>query len=150
MPRGVRRGRPSAIARLTTAQLKRELERREKLAVRLQARRSRIAQGLAAVVAAIRQLGGMPTRSGSRQRPRRTIAKASRRAGRRAHNEFPLHLALHKVLRGRTLGIKEMMAAVKRAGFKSKSKSFRTTVSVALATHRKLFKRVSRGQYTAR
>jgi hypothetical protein len=44
----------------------------------------------------------------------------------------------------------EMTEAAKRAGHKSKSKNFRTIVSLPLLSNRKLFKRVARGKYTAR
>ena len=43
----------------------------------------------------------------------------------------------------------KMAEAAKKAGHKSKSKNFRTIVSLALLNHRKMFKRVSRGQHTA-
>ena len=43
-----------------------------------------------------------------------------------------------------------MADAVKKSGYKSKSKNFRTLVALALLSHKKLFKRVARGQYTAK
>ena len=46
--------------------------------------------------------------------------------------------------------IPEMTDAAKRAGHKSKSKNFRNIVALAIITNRKLFKRVARGQYTAK
>jgi len=54
------------------------------------------------------------------------------------------------LLRGKTMSVPEMAEAAKKAGYKSKSKNFRTIISLALISHRKMFKRVSRGQYTAR
>jgi hypothetical protein len=48
------------------------------------------------------------------------------------------------------MGVSEMAEAAKKAGHKSKSKNFRTIVSLALLNNRKMFKRVSRGQYTAK
>ena len=48
------------------------------------------------------------------------------------------------------MSVPEMTEAAKRAGHKSKSKNFRNVVALAIITNRKLFKRVARGQYTAK
>ena len=48
------------------------------------------------------------------------------------------------------MSVPEMAVAAKKAGHKSKSKNFRTVVGLALFGNKKLFRRVSRGQYTAR
>ena len=46
--------------------------------------------------------------------------------------------------------VAEMAEAAKKTGYKSKSKNFRVIVSLTLLKNRKLFKRVARGQYTAK
>jgi hypothetical protein len=43
-----------------------------------------------------------------------------------------------------------MAVAAKKAGHKTKSKNFNTVVGLTLLNHKKMFKRVSRGQYTAK
>jgi len=68
----------------------------------------------------------------------------------RGGNKQSLPVLLHSILRGRTMGVAEMTDAAKKSGHKSKSKNFRAIVSVALLNHKRMFKRVSRGQYTAR
>ena len=68
----------------------------------------------------------------------------------RGGNKQSLPTLLHSLLRGKTMSVADMTDAAKRAGHKSKSKNFRTIVSLALLNHKPMFKRVSRGQYTAR
>ena len=48
------------------------------------------------------------------------------------------------------MSVPEMAEAVKKAGHKSKSKDFRNVVNLTLQKNRKMFERVSRGQYTAK
>ncbi|HWB19610.1 MAG TPA: hypothetical protein VG711_04860, partial [Phycisphaerales bacterium] len=76
--------------------------------------------------------------------------KSAGKGGSRARNQHPLHEALHQVLKGKTMGIPEMIDAVKKTGFKSSSANFKTMVAIALGKHKNLFKRVARGQYTAK
>jgi hypothetical protein len=58
--------------------------------------------------------------------------------------------ALRKSLSGRTLGVSEAAEAVQRAGYRTSSPSFRTIVNQALLSNPDLFKKVSRGKYTAK
>jgi hypothetical protein len=67
----------------------------------------------------------------------------------RGGNEQSLPALLHSLLRDRTMSVREMAHAAKKAGHKSKSKNFRMIVSLALLKNRKMFKRVARGKYTA-
>ena len=57
--------------------------------------------------------------------------------------------ALAKVLKGKTMGVAEAGEAVKRVGYKTNAANFRTMVNIALIKGGK-FKRVDRGQYTAK
>src|SRR5207244_13219216 len=80
-------------------------------------------------------------------------AKRGRRGGAgrgRGGNEKSLPTLLHSLLQGKTMSVQEMADAAKKAGHKSKSKNFRMIVSLALLKNPNLFKRVSRGQYTAK
>ena len=63
-----------------------------------------------------------------------------------------LATALHSLLRGKTLGVAEMSDAVQKAGYKTKSPNFRTIVNAALLAkpNKHLFRKVGRGQYTAK
>jgi hypothetical protein len=155
MPRKkLRRGRRSLLSRLTIDQIRAEIARRHDV---LLARRSEIEAEFDAVNAEIAQLGDVdgqpPTRR--RGRPRGTGGPTAQRAGRvgkgrgRGGNAQSLAALLHSLLQGRTMSVAEMADAAKKAGHKSKSKSFRMIVSLALLKNRKMFKRVSRGQYTA-
>jgi len=68
---------------------------------------------------------------------------------RRPRNEGTLVDALSKVLSGKTMSVTEVAAAVQRAGYRTTSPAFRTIVNQTLINSGK-FKRVSRGQYTAK
>ncbi|MEO1129607.1 MAG: hypothetical protein AAFX05_07870 [Planctomycetota bacterium] len=77
-------------------------------------------------------LGG-PSR-GSRKRPR---------------NEQNLADALVDVLKHKTLGVTEAAAVVEEAGYQTTTPNSRTIVNQTLLKDKR-FKRVARGQYTAR
>ena len=72
------------------------------------------------------------------------------RTRRRPRNELNLVESLQKVLKGTTMSVTEMAGAVQRAGYKTTSPNFRTIVNQTLIKNPKLFKRVSRGRYTAK
>ncbi len=61
-----------------------------------------------------------------------------------------LATVLQSVLRGKTMRVPEMSDAAIRIGYKSKSKNFRNVVALTMLKNKKAFKRVSRGQYTAK
>ena len=58
--------------------------------------------------------------------------------------------ALQKVLKGRTLSVTDAVKAAVKAGYKTKSKNLGVMVNQALLMHTDKFRKVSRGQYTAR
>ena len=95
----------------------------------------RLLQKAATVAAQIRELGGSVN------------GKAV--GGNRPKNEMNLVESLSKVLDGKTMGVAEVAEAVQKAGYQTTSKSFRTIVNIALINSGK-FKRVDRGQYTAK
>ena len=140
-----KKGRRSAgrvsLKGLSMDALQAEIERRRHASGPLMRKRAKLLRQLDAVNA---QLGLGSDSSGG----------ASPRGGRgpgrkRAQNSMSLVEALQKTLRGTTLGVTEAGDAVRRAGYKTTSPNFRTIVNQALIKYPKLFKKVSRGQYTA-
>jgi hypothetical protein len=154
-----RRGRPSALASLPVTALLSEIDRRK---TDMQARCDDLATQIATVDDEIAELGSLDgAGTGGRTRGRRGPGRpkgsrnkptAHRRdKGRgRGGNEKSLPALLHGLLQGKTMSVPEMADAAKKAGYKSKSKDFRNVVGLALFGNKKLFKRVSRGQYTAK
>lgn len=156
-------GRPrksqASLASLSLADLKAEIERRTS---ELQAQRNELAAELERIDREIAQYGGTstprrgrPPGSGRRGPGRPPLAagrkKAGRRAGgRRPRNEMNLVDALSQVLKGKTMGVSEVADAVQAAGYRTTSDNFRTIVNQALITNPKVFRKVARGQYTAK
>lgn len=127
----------SFLSKLSTDELQAELRRRRQSLGGLHRKRGHLLAKLAKIEAEIDYLGD-------------TVA-AGRRGGRlRARNDVKLPQALHKLLAGRTMSVTEATEAVQRAGFRTNAASFRVMVNMALAKNTNLFKRVGRGQYTAK
>jgi hypothetical protein len=137
---------------LSTRDLRRELARREKGAGKLQKRHAKLSKQLAVVEREMADLGAdAPARRGrkpgrmGRRGPGRPKGSAGR--GRRAKGGLTLVQALeHGVRAGTTVSPAEAAAAAKRAGYKTKSKTFGVQVATALAKA-KTFKKLGRGQY---
>jgi hypothetical protein len=154
-PKQRRRGRSGLLVRLSISQITDEIARRQRV---LLGRRTAIESELESVNAEIAQLGsvngGSPRRGPGRPRGKGVAAQSSGESGHqrrgRGGSERSLSTLLHSLLRGKTMSVPEMADAAKKAGHKSKSKNFRTIVSLALISHRNMFQRVSRGQYTAK
>ena len=68
---------------------------------------------------------------------------------RRPKNDMNLVEALARVLKGRSMGVTEVSHAVQEAGYRTTSPNFRTIVNQTLIKSN-LFKRLSRGKYTAK
>lgn len=154
MPRGSnkgRRGRPSALARIATADLRRELERRQGMLVELKRQRDALSAELSELEAVFGQ--AITTVNGRRGpgRPRGPIGRP-RGVGRRAHGRNAANLvdSLRGVLSGKTLSVADVAEAVQRAGYQTSSANFRTIVNQALLANPKAFRKVARGQYTSR
>jgi hypothetical protein len=126
----------NGLARLPSSALEAELRRRERAVRTLGRRRDRLASKLDALDHKIAMLGGAGRRG-----------RGGGRGG-RARNEMTLADALNKVLSGRTMSVTDAADAVQRAGYRTNSRNFRTQVNLALI--KSGFKRVGRGQYTAR
>jgi hypothetical protein len=152
---------PSNLASLSIEDLRRELERRERSVVQLQAKRERIVQELAAIDAEIAALGGPSGRhpgayggaagagsSGSSgsddpSRPRSPVRVVTPRP----KNTLSLTDALTAAFEpGTIVTPAEAAAIVRKDGYLTNSRTFNQTVTVALSKHPR-FKRVGRGQY---
>lgn len=132
--------RPSALSNLSNTDLLREVARRERKVRTLARKRDKLMVKVKALDAQIEQFGG-----------RIGAARAGTGGGgRRPRNTMNLVEALSKVLHGKTMGVTEAAEAVKKAGYATTSPNFRTIVNQALLANGSAFKRVERGQYTAK
>ena len=128
-----------ALVRFSYQELQAEVRRRQRSAGNLERRRDKMLVKLRRLEQQIREFGGeLP---GNSARPARSNG--------RARNSMTLADALGKALKGKTMSVTEAADAVKRAGYRTKSNSFRTQVNIALIKS-EMFKRVGRGQYTAK
>ncbi|MDY7108645.1 MAG: hypothetical protein SYC29_08400 [Planctomycetota bacterium] len=90
-------------------------------------------------------------RPAKKKKKRVTRRKTTRKkTGSRPRNTGSLVEALKKLLTGKTMTVTEMADAVQKAGYKTSSPNFRTIVNQTLINNKKDFKRVARGQYTAK
>ncbi len=144
-----------ALKSVSTAELRRELARREKGARKLSARRAVLARKLAALDAELSDLGQVPGRRrgrppGGGKRPgkgRRGKGRRGRTGRKRARNAVSLPDVLAKVVKmGATVSPAAVAGKVRKAGYKSTAAHFGMMVSNALSKDSR-FKRVSRGQY---
>lgn len=148
-----------ALKSLSTAALRQELARREHGAAKLQKKHSKLAKTLAALERTIEALGIGAMGLGALPAPRRGRPPGSRnqrrgpgrppKMGRRGRggNALSLPAMLAKAVRvGSTVSPQEATVAVKRAGYKSTSKTLGVMVAMALAKS-PVFKRTGRGQY---
>ncbi len=144
-----------ALKSVTTAELRRELERREKGARRLQARRDKLAKKLATLDGELSALG-LSARGGRKPGRRagagpkaggRRATGAGRGGRKRARNEVSLPETICKIVRvGTTVTPAEVGIKVRKTGYKSTAAHFGMMVSNALSKDAR-FKRVSRGKY---
>lgn len=118
---------------LTVHDLRAELARRQRTLSHLQRRRENLAAKLRDLDKQIAAAGGLL--GGGRRRPR---------------NEKNLVDALQEALTGKTFSVTDLSEEVQRRGYMTTSPSFRTIVNQTLINHPDRFKRVARGQYTAK
>lgn len=149
-----RRGRKGSLSVISTAGLVREIDRRRDA---LEVQRAEANAMIAAIESELASLGA--TRNGyaaGTRGGRSAVGKGGRKAGvkssggGRGARKGSLVSILHGILQGKTMDVAGMMQAAVKAGHKSKSKNFRTIVNLAMLNNRKLFRRVSRGKYTAK
>lgn len=116
-------------------ELQREIHRRQRFAKSILVRRERLLARIAAIDDEMR-------------------VKGMRRAGSfsaspRARNSMTLTEAMRELLKGREMGIPEIVPGLAEVGYKSPSPNLRTMVNAQLLNKR-MFKRISRGVYTAK
>ncbi|MCC6950300.1 MAG: hypothetical protein IT433_02515 [Phycisphaerales bacterium] len=136
----------AGLTALSIADLRREMERRQRGVGKLVRKRDALLAKAAKLDAQIAELAGQstPARAGRTRGGGRSVAARTRKA-----NEGGLSAALHKVLNGKTMGVTEAAKAVVAAGYKTGADNFRTIVNACLLKHKNLFRKVSRGRYTA-
>jgi multidrug resistance efflux pump len=132
-------GGGGSLAGLTTTALQKELAKRQRKLPALMRKRDRLMAKVAKIEAQMGALGATGGGRGGRGGAGRT----------RASNTMTLPEALAKTLSGKTMSVTDATQAVQDNGYKTNAANFRTIVNQALLKHRKLFKKVSRGQYTA-
>ncbi|HTE06514.1 MAG TPA: hypothetical protein VK824_09980 [Planctomycetota bacterium] len=149
-----------ALKSLSTRELRRELERRESGARKLQAQHSELAKRLAALEGELSDLGidAAPARRGRKPgrpkgsgrgpgRPKGSKNKVKGKGGKRPKNDMTLPEAILKgVSVGTTVSPAQAAVAAKKAGYKSSSANFGMIVANALAKDSR-FKKLGRGQY---
>lgn len=124
----------TGLVGMTVHDLRAELARRQRTLSHLQRRRENLASKLRELDKQIASAGGLLGGAG-RRRPR---------------NEKNLVDALYEVLTGKVLSVTDLSEEVQRKGYMTTSPSFRTIVNQTLINHPDRFKRVARGQYTAK
>jgi hypothetical protein len=124
------------LAGLSVAELRAELRRRSASVGRLQRKRTALAAKIARLDDEIERLGGTVN------------GHSGPRGGSRPRNETSLSGALSKLLGGKTMSVTDAAVAVRSAGYRTNSNNFRTQVNIALI--KGPFKRVGRGEYTAK
>ena len=141
-----------AYRSLSTSALRAELARRQRGADKLIAKHRALSARLTEISAELNELGvdGAPRRGRRPGRPagRRGPGRPPKMGRRgRGDNAMSLPAMLAKSVRvGSTVSPADAAAAVKRAGYKSGSKTFGVQVAIALAKS-PVFRRTGRGQY---
>lgn len=144
----------ASLKKLSVAELRRELDRREKGGDKLRAQHAKLASRLAEIEAELSDLGvDVPARRGrkpgrmpGRRGPGRPKGSGGR-TGPRAKNSMSLLEAIVSGVRvGSTVSPSEAADAAKKAGYKSSSPNLGMMVANQLAKA-PMFKRTGRGQY---
>lgn len=140
----------SGLTTLTTAEIHRELRHRATKAKGLARKRDALLVKVAALEAQIREFGGSVGGGyATTYVPKSGEITARGTPRKRPVNAAGLAESLHKVLKGKTMGVTEVAKAVVENGYQTTAENFRTIVNQCLTKHRRLFKKLSRGKYTA-
>lgn len=152
-----RRDRRNPLARASFRDLQAELDRRQSEVAGLQQRRDELMEELHDIESTLAEYGEIDARSrvGRRRGPGRPPGsgrKRTRQAGSRGRGRNKMNLveALSNTLKGKTMSVTEVSDAVQRNGYRTKSANFRTIVNQALLANPGVFKKIARGQYTAK
>lgn len=135
------------IRRVTVAQLRAEIARRQKGLPKLQKKRAKLLKAVGAMDRQIAALGGLAERPAKRKGRPAKPAKAAKAVKRAASSGKSLGQSIKDVL-GRSRGgmrVKDIVAAVLRAGYKTAAKDFYNMVAATVRGDG--FKRLGRGVY---
>ncbi|MCX6996235.1 MAG: hypothetical protein NTV49_03920 [Kiritimatiellaeota bacterium] len=144
------------LSTLSIEDLLAEVKRRQKILPKLLRRQAQLRKQLTAIEEQIQSLDSDAVQSGAARNVRRmkkgkvrNIAKAGKASpGPRPRNTISLMDALLKVLQvEQAMSIPEIIAAVARIGYQSKSKNFGVIVGQTLRTAKEKVVRVRRGAY---
>lgn len=127
----------AGLETMSSAALQAELARRQRQASSLLRKRDRLREQLAEIEREISEMGANAV----------VGVEPGRKRARNAEN---LVEAMHRVLTGTELTVTELAEAVQAAGYVTTSPNFRTIVNQTLIKYPKMFKRISRGVYTAK
>jgi len=132
----------------SVAQLRKELEDKERQVERLKTKRAKLAGELERLDREIARLSGETAAGGKSGRKKRTTKKrATKKRRRRPKNKAGLADTLIQVLGGKeAVSIDQAVDLVRKAGYKSTSKNFRGLVGQTLSGDDR-FKSVGRGVY---
>ncbi len=134
----------TSLKGVSTKDLAREMRSRQRKLGTLHKRRDSLLRRAHAIESEISELGGELSATSL------SGGKGARRGGgKRFKNSMSLVDALHKALKGKELGVTEVMKAVLDNGYKTSAENFRVMVNQALLKHTDRFKKVARGLYTA-
>ena len=130
----------SKLSTLNIADMRQEIERRQKLLPKLIAQRNALSRE-------ITELQGLVAPEAGKAAKPEAVPKKTRRH-RRAKNKVGLADALAGFLKGKKkVAIGEAMEGVLAAGYKTTSKEFRKVVNKTLLTDKR-FKKIGRGVFT--
>jgi len=139
---GAKKAGSGGLGNVSLDDLAREMKRRQREVSRLVSKRDRLAAQVQEIDQQIKALGGAASVGDFG-------TTASGRPRRRPQNEQSLSEALIGVLKNKTMSVTEAAEAVQKAGYLTTSSSFRTIVNQTLIKDPR-FKKVARGQYTAK
>ncbi len=125
----------SGLGNVSFEELQAEMARRSRMVNRLERRRTKLHSELASIDAELAAFGALSAAGGIRRRPR---------------NEKNLVETLQGVLKNKTMSVTDATQAARDTGYMTTAANFRTIVNQALIRETKVFKKVSRGQYTAK
>ncbi|MCA9304117.1 MAG: hypothetical protein KC996_08350 [Phycisphaerales bacterium] len=135
MKKKTARSGKATMKSMSISDLQAELKVRQREVSKLQRRREKLYEQLAAVDSELASLGALSTSGSVLRRPK---------------NEMNLVDSLAKMLSGKTMSVTEAAEQVQKEGYMTTASNFRTIVNQALIRETKVFKKVARGQYTAR
>lgn len=159
-----KQSRGGSLSSLSIQDLQREINKRMQKAANLHRTRNKLMQQVAKLDAQIAEIealrggavlhaanpGPRPGRPAGRPATAAVASSGPRKRGRKAKNEGgTLVEFLQRMLKGKTMRVKEMPDAVKKEGYHTDAANFRTMINQALIKHTKIFKKVGRGEYTA-